>query len=218
MVSGTRLRPVPGCPPPWAQRSVTRRIGAAGAMRRSPVSVRREALSREMPSMSRAVVPELPQFNRETGGVFDAGGANLTVAVVANDEISAPSGAGLPRLALHSRLRLRRPFRVRSLGRARARPRAGNSRPCTRGSDRDGPVARRQRKREGPRAAGPGRCTHTGADARARSRRANSRSPTGAERESTARVLRQLGADISSIRDDAPVTIRASRITHPVSG
>ena len=40
---------------------------------------------------------------------------------------------------------------------------------------------------------------------------------TGADVKSTARVLRQLGAEISSIRDDATVTVRASRITHPAS-
>ncbi len=40
---------------------------------------------------------------------------------------------------------------------------------------------------------------------------------TGADVKSTARVLRQLGADMSSIRDDATVTVRASRITHPAS-
>ena len=40
---------------------------------------------------------------------------------------------------------------------------------------------------------------------------------TGADVKSTARVLRHLGAEISSIRDGANVTIHASRITHPAS-
>ncbi len=40
---------------------------------------------------------------------------------------------------------------------------------------------------------------------------------TGADVKSTARVLRQLGADISTIRDRGTVTVHASRITHPVS-
>jgi 3-phosphoshikimate 1-carboxyvinyltransferase len=40
---------------------------------------------------------------------------------------------------------------------------------------------------------------------------------TGEDVKSTARVLRQLGADISSIREDGAVTVRASRITHPAS-
>ncbi|HEV8266385.1 MAG TPA: 3-phosphoshikimate 1-carboxyvinyltransferase [Gemmatimonadales bacterium] len=40
---------------------------------------------------------------------------------------------------------------------------------------------------------------------------------TGDDVKSTARVLRQLGAEISSIRDDGTVTVRASRITHPAS-
>src|SRR5438477_10402408 len=39
---------------------------------------------------------------------------------------------------------------------------------------------------------------------------------TGADVKSTARVLRQLGADISSIRD-AKVVVHASRISHPAS-
>jgi len=39
---------------------------------------------------------------------------------------------------------------------------------------------------------------------------------TGDDVKSSARVLRQLGADISAIRD-ATVTVRASRITHPAS-
>jgi len=40
---------------------------------------------------------------------------------------------------------------------------------------------------------------------------------TGEDVKSTARVLRQLGADISPIRDAGTVTVRASRITHPAS-
>jgi len=40
---------------------------------------------------------------------------------------------------------------------------------------------------------------------------------TGADVKSTARVLRQLGADISSIRDGATVTVQASRISQPAS-
>jgi len=40
---------------------------------------------------------------------------------------------------------------------------------------------------------------------------------TGADVKSTARVLRHLGAEISSIRDGANVTVHASRITHPAS-
>jgi len=39
---------------------------------------------------------------------------------------------------------------------------------------------------------------------------------TGDDVKSSARVLRQLGADISAIRG-ATVTVRASRITHPAS-
>src|SRR3989449_5854789 len=39
---------------------------------------------------------------------------------------------------------------------------------------------------------------------------------TGDDVKSSARVLRQLGADISAI-GDATVTVRASRITHPAS-
>src|SRR2546425_12399569 len=40
---------------------------------------------------------------------------------------------------------------------------------------------------------------------------------TGADVKSSARVLRQLGADISTIRDGATVTVRASRFSHPAS-
>ncbi len=40
---------------------------------------------------------------------------------------------------------------------------------------------------------------------------------TGADVKSTARVLRQLGAEISSIRDDTKVVVHASRISHPAS-
>ena len=40
---------------------------------------------------------------------------------------------------------------------------------------------------------------------------------TGADVKSTARVLRQLGAEISSIRDGAKVTLNASRLSHPAS-
>ena len=40
---------------------------------------------------------------------------------------------------------------------------------------------------------------------------------TGADVKSTARVLRQLGADVSSIRDGAKVAVHASRMTHPAS-
>jgi 3-phosphoshikimate 1-carboxyvinyltransferase len=40
---------------------------------------------------------------------------------------------------------------------------------------------------------------------------------TGDDVKSSARVLRQLGADISTIRDGATVTVHASRITHPAS-
>jgi len=40
---------------------------------------------------------------------------------------------------------------------------------------------------------------------------------TGADVKSTARVLRQLGADVSSVRDGATVTVHASRISHPAS-
>ena len=40
---------------------------------------------------------------------------------------------------------------------------------------------------------------------------------TGEDVKSTARVLRQLGVDISSIRDGSVVTVRASRLTHPAS-
>ena len=40
---------------------------------------------------------------------------------------------------------------------------------------------------------------------------------TGADVKSTARVLRQLGAEISTVRDGSTVTVHASRITHPAS-
>ena len=40
---------------------------------------------------------------------------------------------------------------------------------------------------------------------------------TGEDVKSTARVLRQLGANISSIRDSSTVIVHASRISHPVS-
>ena len=40
---------------------------------------------------------------------------------------------------------------------------------------------------------------------------------TGEDVKSTARVLRQLGADISPIRAAGPVSVHASRITHPAS-
>ena len=40
---------------------------------------------------------------------------------------------------------------------------------------------------------------------------------TGADVKSTARVLRQLGGEISSIRDDTKVVVHASRISHPAS-
>jgi len=40
---------------------------------------------------------------------------------------------------------------------------------------------------------------------------------TGADVKSTARVLRQLGAEISTVRDGSAVTVHASRITHPAS-
>src|SRR5437879_10289209 len=40
---------------------------------------------------------------------------------------------------------------------------------------------------------------------------------TGADVKSTARVLRHLGAEISTIRDGANVTVHPSRITHPAS-
>ncbi len=40
---------------------------------------------------------------------------------------------------------------------------------------------------------------------------------TGDDVKSTARVLRQLGVDISSIREGGPVTVHASRISHPAS-
>ena len=40
---------------------------------------------------------------------------------------------------------------------------------------------------------------------------------TGADVKSTARVLRQLGAKISTIRDGAKVTVHPSRISHPAS-
>lgn len=40
---------------------------------------------------------------------------------------------------------------------------------------------------------------------------------TGEDVKSTARVLRQLGAEISPIRDGGTVTVQASRITHPAS-
>ena len=40
---------------------------------------------------------------------------------------------------------------------------------------------------------------------------------TGDDVKSTARVLRQLGAEISSIRDDTKVLVHASRISHPAS-
>src|SRR5712691_8762712 len=40
---------------------------------------------------------------------------------------------------------------------------------------------------------------------------------TGADVKSTARVLRQLGARISPVRESGTVTVRASRITHPAS-
>jgi len=40
---------------------------------------------------------------------------------------------------------------------------------------------------------------------------------TGADVKSTARVLRQLGVDIATIRDGGTVTVRASRISHPAS-
>jgi len=40
---------------------------------------------------------------------------------------------------------------------------------------------------------------------------------TGADVKSTARVLRQLGVEVSPIRDGSAVTVDASRITHPAS-
>ena len=40
---------------------------------------------------------------------------------------------------------------------------------------------------------------------------------TGADVKSTARVLRQLGAEISTVRDGSTVTVHASRISHPAS-
>jgi len=40
---------------------------------------------------------------------------------------------------------------------------------------------------------------------------------TGADVKSTARVLRQLGAKISTVRDGATVTVHASRLSHPAS-
>src|SRR2546427_2313122 len=40
---------------------------------------------------------------------------------------------------------------------------------------------------------------------------------TGADVKSTARVLRQLGVEVSPIRDGSAVTVNASRITHPAS-
>src|SRR5437879_9171162 len=40
---------------------------------------------------------------------------------------------------------------------------------------------------------------------------------TGADVNSTARWLRQLGAEISTVRDGSAVTVHASRITHPAS-
>src|SRR5256884_6523109 len=40
---------------------------------------------------------------------------------------------------------------------------------------------------------------------------------TGADVKSTARVLRQLGVEVSPIRDGSAVTVYASRITHPAS-
>src|SRR5205807_8140575 len=40
---------------------------------------------------------------------------------------------------------------------------------------------------------------------------------TGDDVKSTARVLRQLGAEISTVRDGSTVTVHASRITHPAS-
>ncbi len=40
---------------------------------------------------------------------------------------------------------------------------------------------------------------------------------TGADVKSTARVLRQLGAEISTVRDGSTVTVHASRLTHPAS-
>src|SRR5205807_6716054 len=40
---------------------------------------------------------------------------------------------------------------------------------------------------------------------------------TGDDVKSTARVLRQLGAEISTVRDGSAVTVDASRITHPAS-
>ena len=40
---------------------------------------------------------------------------------------------------------------------------------------------------------------------------------TGADVKSTARVLRQLGVEISSIRESGPVTVHGSRIRHPAS-
>jgi len=40
---------------------------------------------------------------------------------------------------------------------------------------------------------------------------------TGADVKSTARVLRQLGAEISTVRDGSAVTVHASRLSHPAS-
>ncbi|PYP13499.1 MAG: 3-phosphoshikimate 1-carboxyvinyltransferase, partial [Gemmatimonadetes bacterium] len=40
---------------------------------------------------------------------------------------------------------------------------------------------------------------------------------TGADVKSTARVLRQLGARISRVREGGTVTVHASRISHPAS-
>src|SRR5438046_172958 len=40
---------------------------------------------------------------------------------------------------------------------------------------------------------------------------------TGADVKSTARVLRQLGARVSSVREGGNVTVHASRISHPAS-
>jgi len=40
---------------------------------------------------------------------------------------------------------------------------------------------------------------------------------TGEDVKSSARVLRQLGPEISAIREDGPVSVRASRLTPPAS-
>ena len=90
-------RIVSGSASPWASSmrapmarsgSVTRRIGRRRS-EASPVSVAANRCPARMPSMRRAIVPELPQCSRETGDVRRETWT-LTVAPSRMVEISAP--------------------------------------------------------------------------------------------------------------------------------